>query len=344
MGLVNRTYYRIKPFIPRKLQITARRCVAVPRRRLYRKVWPIDPNAGEPPRGWCGWPDGKKFALVLTHDVETGNGRNKCCEVMNLDMNLGFRSSFDFVAKRYEASKELRDTLTENGFEVAIHGLYHDGRLFESKKTFDERAVLINKYLKEWGAVGFNSPSMHRNLAWIHELNIEYDQSTFDTDPFEPQPDGVRTIFPFAVYRKSSQPSSLDYELSAKSYELSASQPPAPRTHFPKPSPQQPEPSFFIEHPYTLPQDFTLFILLKEKNIRIWKEKLDWIAEKGGMALLNTHPDYMNCRGGGCGWEEYPIAYYEEFLHYVKEKYEGRYWHALPKEMARFWKETMVTL
>ena len=41
-----------------------------------------------------------------------------------------------------------------------------------------------------------------------------------------------------------------------------------------------------------------LFILMKEKNINIWKQKLDWIAEHGVMALMNTHPDYMNFDGG----------------------------------------------
>ena len=31
---------------------------------------------------------------------------------------------------------------------------------------------------------------MIRNLEWFHRLNIEYDTSTFDTDPFEPEPEG----------------------------------------------------------------------------------------------------------------------------------------------------------
>ena len=38
------------------------------------------------------------------------------------------------------------------------------------------------------------------------------------------------------------------------------------------------------------------------------------------------------------GLEEYPVESYKEFLEYVREKYEGRYWHVLPREMARFWK------
>jgi len=77
---------------------------------------------------------------------------------------------------------------------------------------------------------------------------------------------------------------------------------------------------------------------MKEKNIAIWKQKLDWIAEHGGMALLNTHPDYMNFDGKKLGLEEYPADYYLEFLEYVKERYKGQYWHVLPREMARFWK------
>jgi hypothetical protein len=50
----------------------------------------------------------------------------------------------------------------------------------------------------------------------------------------------------------------------------------------------------------------------------------------------------MNCEKGKCKIEEYPMEYYEEFLNYVKSKYKGQYWHALPKETAHFWKQEMV--
>jgi hypothetical protein len=49
-------------------------------------------------------------------------------------------------------------------------------------------------------------------------------------------------------------------------------------------------PRGYVELPYPLPQDFTLFTVMREKDIDIWKKKLDWIVEKGGMALLITHP------------------------------------------------------
>ena len=62
--------------------------------------------------------------------------------------------------------------------------------------------------------------------------------------------------------------------------------------------------------------------------------KLDWIAKHGGMVLLDTHPDYMSFDGSRQTATEYPAALYREFLTYVKTKYAGEYWHALPKEVA----------
>lgn len=296
---IKNLYYLFKPFIPRYLQIIMRRQIIHIRRKQFGHVWPIDPEAGKPPIDWPGWPDRKTFAFVLTHDVDRACGQEKSRQLMEIEKSLGFRSSFNFVPERYTVSEELRDHLINNGFEVGIHGLKHDGKLFLSKRIFQQRAVRINHYLAEWDSRGFTSPSMHHKLDWMHHLKISHATSTFDTDPFEPQPDGVRTIFPFWVRSDSS-------------------------------------PKGYVEVPYTLPQDFTLFILMRESNIDIWKEKLDWIAEKGGMAVLNSHPDYMDFGGKKPRREEYPARYYTEFLEYVKCNYEGQYWHVLPKDIAAF--------
>ncbi|MFX0196249.1 MAG: hypothetical protein ACFFCW_09025 [Candidatus Hodarchaeota archaeon] len=269
---------------------------------MHQNTWPIDERAATPPDGWSGWPDQKKFALVLTHDVETAVGQEKCHDLVRLEKELGFRSCFYFVPERYRVSFDLLHYIGSQGFEVGVHGLNHDGRLYHSQKIFKTRAVRINHYLKEWKVVGFRSPSTLHNLDWIHALNIEYDASTFDTDPFEPQPQGVATIFPFFVPGNSSHDG-------------------------------------YIELPYTIPQDFTLFVLMKENNLQIWKQKLDWIVERGGMALLTTHPDYMTFSGNKRKTGDYPVDYYLEFLEHIRFKYEGKYWHVLPKEMASFWSE-----
>jgi hypothetical protein len=201
----------------------------------------------------------------------------------------------------------LLDELKRRGFGIGVHGLKHDGKLFSSKKIFDARTPRINAYLKKWGTQGFTTPSMIRNHDWMHALDIDHCVSTFDTDPFEPQPDAVGTIFPFWVPNTS-------------------------QSHG------------FVELPYTLPQDSTLFMILQEKTTAIWKRKLDWIVENKGMALLNTHPDFMALGAGKCELEEYPVDYYTEFLDYVKSRYHGQYWNTLPEEMARFWKESMVVM
>ena len=298
---LHKFYYLLKPYIPRSLQLKLRQKLAALKRAKSKDIWPIDPSAGDVPRSFPGWPGNKQFALVLSHDVDTEAGRKKAKYLAEKEIELGFRSTFNFVPERYSTPEDLRLWLVQNGFEVAVHGLIHDGKLFSSREIFQKRAKRINQYLDAWGAVGFHSPSMHRNLDWIHELNIEYDQSTFDTDPFEPQPDGVSTIFPFWVSNKNG--------------------------------------GGYVELPYTLAQDHALFIILKEKDISIWKQKLDWIVSKGGMALLNTHPDYMNFDHKNYGREEYPAAMFLDFLNYVSSQYKNKYWHALPREIARFWRK-----
>jgi peptidoglycan/xylan/chitin deacetylase (PgdA/CDA1 family) len=284
--------------MPKPLRLSLRRRLIALKRLSCGDVWPICEKAGDAPGGWPGWPASRRFALVLTHDVDTARGHERCLRLAEIEERLGFRSSFNFVPEGYRVSAELRRELSDRGFEVGVHGLKHDGRLYESKRTFLEKAERINGYLRDWGAVGFRSPAMHHNLDWLLDLDIEYDASTFDTDPFEPQPDGMETIYPFIVRGKNGRRG-------------------------------------YVELPYTLPQDFTLFVLMAEKTTGIWRNKLGWIAERGGMALMNTHPDYMSF-GGRRSPEEYPVEYYREFLECVKAEFDGDYWHALPKEMSRF--------
>ena len=264
----------------------------------YRHIWPIDPNSVKPPEGWQGWPEGKKFALVLTHDIDTQYGHDHALQLAEVEKRFGFRSSFNFVAEDFMLSDNVFKELKSRGFEIGSHSIHHNNP-FKSRADFAKLARKINHYLKEWDAVGFRSPSMYHNLDMVHQLNIEYDASTFDTDPFEPQPDGAGTIFPFWVPGRDGRPG-------------------------------------YVELPYTLPQDFLLFILMRQINIDIWKKKLDWIAQQGGMALFISHPDYMNFNKKD-HYEKYPLSHYEDFLAYIKTKYEGQYWHVLPRDVARWW-------
>jgi peptidoglycan/xylan/chitin deacetylase (PgdA/CDA1 family) len=88
----------------------------------------------------------------------------------------------------------------------------------------------------------------------------------------------------------------------------------------------------FIELPYTLPQDYTLLLLLQEKTPRLWLEKVDFIARYHGMALVNSHPDYLEA--------PQHLSVYEGFLSAMQQRRD--YWHALPRAVADWWRSRMA--
>jgi hypothetical protein len=303
LGRARRLYYRFKPLLPRWLIKRLRRAhkrslegtdfeLGWPQEDRYaRFLWDTVGNllrnrgATEAPFLHF-WPQGCTAALVLTHDIETSAGQAFVSEVAGLEERLGFRSSFNFVAERYRLDHELIRNLQTRGFEVGVHGLKHDGQLFRSRAEFERRAKKINQHLRAMDAVGFRSPLTHRNPEWMQSLEIEYDLSFFDTDPYEPIPGGTMSLWPFRIGR-------------------------------------------FVELPYTLVQDYTLTELIGERTPALWLEKVDFLQRYCGMALLNTHPDYL--RPGG------RLELYADFLQEIR--YREACWHTLPREAARWWRE-----
>jgi glycosyltransferase involved in cell wall biosynthesis len=290
-----------------------RRVLARKKRRAHEARWPINESAAVKPEGWPGWPHGKKFAFVLTHDVEGPSGLAKCTKLLELEKRLGFRSSFNFVPEgSYRVSAELREEITKSGSEVGVHDLQHNGKLFDSKSGFDKKASLINRYLREWGAVGFRGGFMMRQLDWLHSLEITYDCSTFDTDPFEMQSGGTGTIFPFWIPSPQGTEAGQSAASGANAREG------------------------YVELPYTLPQDSTLFNVFGEPSPEIWLRKLDWIASHGGMALVNVHPDYLRFDGDPPSPSTFPVAHYVRLLEWVRERHGDTFWQPLPREVAEF--------
>jgi hypothetical protein len=292
-----RVYYWLKPWLPYRIRLFMRQRVARRQRARNRETWPILESAGQKPSWFKGWPEGRRLAFVLTHDVELKKGLDRVRQLAEVEMALGFRSSFNFVPEgEYQVPDELRDWLVGNGFEVGIHDHRHDGKLYNSREDFVASAACINHFLDAWKACGFRSGFMLRKMDWIEDLNIRYDASTFDTDPFEPQPDGAGTIFPYWHPGATGRG--------------------------------------YMELPYTLVQDSTLFLLLRESTDTIWREKLDWIAKHHGAALINVHPDYVCFDGATPEAGEFPVHLYAGFLKWVKETHGAHCWHTLPRDLA----------
>jgi hypothetical protein len=89
----------------------------------------------------------------------------------------------------------------------------------------------------------------------------------------------------------------------------------------------------FVELPYTLVQDYTLTSVLGETSPKTWLDKIDFLERYHGMALINSHPDYLSKK---TNWEVY-----NTFLAAMKNR--SGYWHALPREMAKWWRNRVFS-
>ena len=206
-------YYAVKPFTPPALRLALRRRHARGRTTDGFPAWPVEDTlvrlqeelfrAEMERRGTDRvpflnfWPDRSRFAFVLTHDVEGPLGLSRIERVLEVERRHGLVSVWFFVAEDYDIPDGTFELIRSAGGEVGLHGLTHDGSLFRSRATFDAQLGRIHRYLEDWGAVGFRSPSTLRNSTWMPELGCLYDSSFPDTDPFEPQAGGCCSVLPF---------------------------------------------------------------------------------------------------------------------------------------------------
>lgn len=84
-----------------------------------------------------------------------------------------------------------------------------------------------------------------------------------------------------------------------------------------------------VELPYTLPQDHTLLVSLGETTPKIWIEKLQYVRKFSAMAMLITHPDYLDT--------PQRFGIYQEFCEYLRALSDA--WFANPDEISKWWRE-----
>jgi hypothetical protein len=297
--LAGRAYYGVRPMIPRRVQIGLRRVASRLQARATFPRWPLETGlhdlyeflfgllgeVGQEPVPWIApWPNGYSWALVLTHDVETQRGYEQLDLLREVEVASGRRSSWNFVPGRYAVDDEVVRRLTDDGFEVGVHGLYHDGRDVTPPFVAERRPAMAAAAAR-WRAKGFRSPATRRVWDVMPTLGFDYDSSYPDTDPFEPDGGGCCTWLPF-----------FNRDL--------------------------------VELPITLPQDHTVFTILRRSDESLWLEKTDQLRRRGGLALLITHPDYM--------LDEPPREAYRRFLDALSS--DKTAWSALPGEVSSWWR------
>lgn len=144
------------------------------------------------------WPDGYSSAVTMTHDVETAAGRDFTPTLMDLDERYGMKASFQIIPEhRYDVAEVWLASIRDRGFEINVHDLNHDGRLFSRRDEFLRRAERINAYGRQWGAQGFRSAVLYRNLNWFGALRFDYDMSLPNGAHFHPQAGGCCAVRPY---------------------------------------------------------------------------------------------------------------------------------------------------
>jgi hypothetical protein len=209
-------YYFLRPILPvsirrhlQKLRLSGWETIAFPR-------WPVDTSVDRLMRSsmalllttsghqkipfiWF-WPDGGRGCAMMTHDVEAPAGLDFCGQLMDLDDSFGIKSSFQIVPEvRYEISEALFAGIRGRGFEVNVHDLNHDGRLFDSREQFQHRAARIKEYAQIFKSRGFRAGAMYRQQGWFGVLEVSYDMSVPNVAHLEPQRGGCCTVMPYFV-------------------------------------------------------------------------------------------------------------------------------------------------
>ncbi len=207
-------FYRIKRLIPRRAQILARRQLIRWQGKPEFPAWPYDDSVSRLLRFYahCAllasradnlrfrwfWPRPYRAALTLTHDVESASGLKGAVEVADLEEERGLRSSFN-IGCWYPIDWGIVRELKNRGFEIGFHGVSHDRSMFSSRASFEAQKPTLAATMDQFEAEGFRSPATHRVQEWLGELPINYDCSVPLSDPYEPQPGGCCSIWPFFI-------------------------------------------------------------------------------------------------------------------------------------------------
>jgi hypothetical protein len=211
-----RPYYSLRRFMPAPLRRALQRTYLRDWKTHSFPRWPVDNTVDQIlehllllslrsrgiasiPFVWF-WPGGAPSCAIVTHDVETAVGRDRCSWLMDMDDSFGIKASFQIVPEeRYSVPPAFLDGIRSRGFEINVHDLNHDGRLFSSREEFVRRAQQINRYVRDFGARGFRSGALYRHPDWFEALEISYDMSIPNAGHLEIQRGGCCTVMPYFI-------------------------------------------------------------------------------------------------------------------------------------------------
>ena len=209
------------------------------------------------------YPDGRRGAVLLTHDIDSRADIGGISDIRVLERRFDLPSSVGFIPRISWPDRGVIDELVADGCEIYCHDLGHDGKLpyrdLPSIRADFDRFFEANAYARPL-LRGFRSGQLLMTAGLLGLLAewFSFDLSLPDTEHGGPYGSnaGCATVHPFLV-------------------------------------------DGLLEIPLTLPQDFFLANVEKYDSARMlstWRDKLEAVLARGGVAVVNTHPVWTNPR------------------------------------------------
>ena len=86
-----------------------------------------------------------------------------------------------------------------------------------------------------------------------------------------------------------------------------------------------------LELPLTTIQDYSLFHILDDHSINLWKQQIELIMRRNGLISFITHPDYLIDKRA-------QAVYMDLLSHLATLRDQRKLWTALPREVNRWWR------
>lgn len=209
------------------------------------------------------YPDARSGAVILTHDIDSRADIGGIPELRALEKRFELPSSVGFIPHISWPERAVIERLVADGCEVYCHDLGHNGKLpykslAEIRAGF-ERFFDPNPYARPL-LRGFRSGQLLMSVELLGALGewFAYDLSLPDTERGGPYGSnaGCASVYPFLT-------------------------------------------SGLLEIPLTMPQDYYLTNVEhydSPKMLSVWKDKLEAVLARGGVAVVNTHPVWTTPR------------------------------------------------
>jgi len=232
------------------------------KKKVHRKLW-----------------NGKKYALMITHDVDTSKGLRRAKKLKKIEHKYDVPSAWYLPSKRYKLDSEVLKELVNHG-EIGVHGIEHNGKLNRLPinkliEKFSEAKQTLERIIGE-RIEGFRAPLLQHNIKILQALRdtgYVYDTSIPTWEPRHSatmKEHGIGTIYPLTL-------------------------------------------EGITEIPVTLPQDHQLLCVLglnSKEVIQKWMNIINAIKEIGALCIILMHPEYELA-------DPETLSIYEELLNII---------------------------